>query len=131
MACASSKQFETETKMISSNIRLALAALALSGAAGLSAVPLPASAESVNQKTIVVAHAGQWYAIGGAFRSRNNAQRRATQLGEDYWVPMLGNRCPNFTPDLWLVVTGPYHRDRAEAFASGAPHVGAYAKNCY
>jgi len=98
---------------------------------GLAATPFPASAHSVDRKPIVVSHAGQWYAIGGAFRSRANAQRRARQLGEDYWVPMYSNRCPNFTPDLWLVVTGPYHRDQAAAFASGAPHVGAYAKSCY
>lgn len=98
---------------------------------GLAALPLPASAHSVDHNPIVVAHAGQWYAIGGAFSSRANAQRRARQLGEDYWVPMYSNRCPNFTPDLWLVVTGPYHRDQAAAFASGAPHVGAYAKSCY
>lgn len=98
---------------------------------GLAIFPLPALAHSEIQDPIVVAHAGQWYAIGGAFSSRANAQRRAAQLGEDYWVPMSSNRCPNFTPNLWLAVTGPYHRDQARAFASGAPHVGAYAKNCY
>ncbi|HKS26881.1 MAG TPA: SPOR domain-containing protein [Pyrinomonadaceae bacterium] len=59
---------------------------------------------------------GRWFVVLGAFQQRSGANERMEDVrreGFDARV-VYSNDYPNFTSDLWLVVMGPYTRNRAE-----------------
>ena len=74
--------------------------------------------------------AGDWHAIAGSFRSQQQAQARASQLGGGWYV-MNTAQCPNFTNGYWIATAGPFGKGQAQAYASGARQHGAYVKTCH
>ena len=74
--------------------------------------------------------AGDWHAIAGSFRSQNQAQARANQLGGGWYV-MNTAQCPNFRNGYWIATAGPFAKGQAQAYAAAARRHGAYVKTCH
>jgi hypothetical protein len=70
-----------------------------------------------------------WYAVAGAFRDRNSADRKVRDFPRQ-WVVMNTRECSNFTRGYWVVVTGPMSERDAQRAAGGARRHQAYAKKC-
>ena len=81
------------------------AAALMAGAATLSTSPAHAS-DGI---------AGEYFAIGGCFKSRSAARQRARRLGAEV---VRTDDYPNFRPGWWCAVQGPYLRSEAEDFKS-------------
>lgn len=87
----------------------------LRGNAGPAPVPRPQPA------------AGDWHAIAISTTSQNEAQRKAGQLGNGWYV-MNTAQCPNFRNGYWIATAGPTSKGNAQAFANMSR--GAYIKTC-
>jgi hypothetical protein len=73
---------------------------------------------------------GDWHAIAGAFKKRDQAQARADKLGAN-WNVMNTSACPNFTNGYWIAATGGVSKKEARTHASKALKHKAYAKACH
>ncbi len=74
--------------------------------------------------------AGDWHAVAGAFKKRDQAQARADKLGA-VWSVMNTSECPNFTNGYWIAATGPVSKKEAKIHAKAARKHKAYAKACH
>lgn len=90
---------------------------------GAAPAPVPQPSPGVN--------AGDWYAIAGSFRTRNQAQSRVAQLGGGAWRIMNTAQCPNFRNGYWIATAGPFSKGQAQGFAGAASQFGAYVKTCH
>jgi hypothetical protein len=70
-----------------------------------------------------------WYAIAGAFRDRNSADRQVRKMPRQ-WQVMNTRDCPNFTRGYWVVVAGPMSERDAQRAADSASRFQAYPKQC-
>jgi|SRR5665811_156182 len=75
-----------------------------------------------------VASGGDWYAIGGSFKSRGEAQGRASQFGPG-WVVMNTNTCPNLTNGYWVAAAGPFDKATAQLYINETGR--GYVKTCH
>lgn len=59
---------------------------------------------------------GRWFVIMGAFQQRSGANERLEDVRRQGFDARIisSNDYPNFTSNLWMVVMGPYTRNRAE-----------------
>ncbi len=71
---------------------------------------------------------GDWYAIGGSFKSRGEAQGRASQFGPG-WVVMNTNNCPNLTNGYWVAAAGPFDKATAQLYINESGQ--GYVKTCH
>jgi len=71
---------------------------------------------------------GDWYAIGGSFKSRGEAQGRASQYGPG-WVVMNTKTCPNLTNGYWVAVAGPFDKATAQLYINETGN--GYLKTCH
>jgi len=71
---------------------------------------------------------GDWYAIGGSFKSRGEAQGRANQFGPG-WVAMNTNTCPNLTNGYWIAAAGPFDKATAQLYINESGT--GYLKTCH
>lgn len=89
--------------MIKTLIPAAAALALLAGAAVTSTTPAQAS-DGI---------AGDYFAIGGCFKSRSAARQRARRLGAEV---VRTDDYPNFRAGWWCAVQGPFLRDEAEGW---------------
>ena len=71
---------------------------------------------------------GDWYAIGGSFKSRGEAQGRANRFGPG-WVVMNTNTCPNMTNGYWIAAAGPFDKSTAQLYINESG--SGYLKTCH
>ena len=71
---------------------------------------------------------GDWYAIGGTFGSRGEAQRRANRFGAG-WVTINTINCPNLTNGYWIAAAGPFDKATAQLYLNEAG--SGYLKTCH
>jgi hypothetical protein len=71
---------------------------------------------------------GDWYAIGGSFKSRGDAQGRASQFGPG-WVVMNTNSCLNMTNGYWIAAAGPFDKATAQLYINESGQ--GYLKTCH
>jgi len=71
---------------------------------------------------------GDWYAIGGTFGSRGEAQGRARQFGPG-WIAMNTNTCPNMTNGYWIAAAGPFDKATAQLYINESGT--GYLKMCH
>ena len=71
---------------------------------------------------------GDWYAIGGSFKSRGEAQGRANRFGPG-WVVMNSNNCPNMTNGYWIAAAGPFDKSTAQLYLNESG--SGYLKTCH
>lgn len=71
---------------------------------------------------------GDWHAIAISTTSKNEAQRKASQLGRGWYV-MNTRDCPHFRNGYWIATVGPTSKGNAQSFATQSR--GAYIKTCH